>query len=69
MSDEKDKLIQKMNGLIEQPGGQQAVRFLLNTLGSVPIVGGAIAGTGQLWGEKEQQRLNETIAEWAIHLF
>lgn len=54
-----------MNGLIEQPGGQQAVRFLLNTLGSVPIVGGAIAGTGQLWGEKEQQRLNETIAEWA----
>lgn len=34
-------------------------------MGGVPFAGGAIAGTGQLWGEMEQQKFNTAIAEWA----
>jgi len=65
MSEEKDNLIKKINELNEKPGGKQAVRYILNALGGVPFAGGVIAGTGQLWGEKEQQKFNTAIAEWA----
>lgn len=65
MSKEKDELIQKMNEIIEKPGGKQAIRFILNSLGSVPVVGGMIAATGSVWGEKEQQEYNEVLTEWA----
>lgn len=65
MDIERDNLIEKINSLNKKPGGKQAVRYILNVLGSVPFAGGAIAGTGQLWGEKEQQKFNDTITEWA----
>jgi len=65
VSEEKDELIDKLTKLSEKPGGKQAVRYILNTLGAVPFAGGAIAGAGQLWGEKEQQKFNDTLAEWA----
>ena len=64
MNKEKDELINKINQLNEKPGGKQAVRFILNVLGGVPIAGGAIAGAGQFWGEKKQQGFNEALAEW-----
>jgi hypothetical protein len=62
---EKEELIQQLTEIINKPGGKQAARFALNTLGAIPIVGGAIAATGNLWGEKEQQNFNEKITEWA----
>ena len=65
MSKEKDELIEKMNKIIQKPGGKQAIRFILNSLGSVPIFGGMISATGSVWGEKEQQKYNEVLTEWA----
>jgi len=63
--EEKDKLIEQLNEIIKKPGGKQAARFALNTLGAIPVVGGAFAAAGGLWGEKEQQVFNEKITDWA----
>ena len=65
MEKEKDELIQQLSEMINKPGGKQAVRFVLNTLGAIPMVGGAISGTASVWGEKEQQKFNEKVTEWA----
>ena len=65
MSNEKDKIINQLTKMINKPGGKQAARFILNSLGAMPIVGGAIAATGNIWGEREQQNFNEKITEWA----
>lgn len=62
---EKEELIQQLTEIINKPGGKQAARFALNALGAIPIVGGVIAATGNVWGEKEQQVFNEKITEWA----
>lgn len=65
MAEENIQVIEQLNQLIQKPGGRQAARFLLNAMGAIPIVGGAIAGAGAAWGEKEQQRFNETVTLWA----
>ena len=65
MNNEKDEIINQLTEMINKPGGKQAARFILNSLGAIPFVGGAIAATGNLWGEKEQQNFNEKITEWA----
>lgn len=65
MRQEKKELIDKMNQIIEKPGGKQAMRYVLNALGGIPFAGGAIAGIGQVWGEKEQQEFNEVLTGWA----
>jgi hypothetical protein len=62
---ETDHLIDELNKISQKPSGKQALRFFLNTLGGVPIVGGAIAGVGSTWGEIEQQEFNEKVVEWA----
>ncbi|MFB9146618.1 hypothetical protein ACFFU2_08820 [Halomonas alkalicola] len=49
----EDRLIDELNKIIEKPSGKQAVRYLLNAMGGIPFVGGAIAGVGSAWGEKE----------------
>jgi len=61
---EQEQLISQLNSMIEKPGGKQAARLLLNALGAIPFLGGAIAGTGNLWGEMEQQNFNEAIVKW-----
>lgn len=65
MDKEKDELIKQLTEMINKPGGKQAARFVLNSLGAIPFVGGAIAATGNIWGEKEQHNFNEKITEWA----
>jgi len=60
-----NELIQKMNSLIEKPAGKKAVRFLLNSLGAFPFVGGTISASASLWGEIEQQKFNEVLTSWA----
>lgn len=65
MSNDRDNLIEQMQGLLSKPGGKQAVRFILNSLGSIPFVGGAISAGGSIWSEKEQQTFNEVITNWA----
>ena len=49
-----------------KPGGKQALRFALNAAGSVPIVGGAIAGVGGLWSERDQDKFNKDLCEWIM---
>lgn len=65
MSENKDDLIEQMNKMLSQPGGKQAMRFILNSLSSIPVIGGTISAVGSLWGEKEQQKFNEVITDWA----
>ncbi len=65
MDNEKDELIRQLTEMINKPGGKQAARFVLNSLGAIPFVGGAIAATGNIWGEKEQQNFNGKVTEWA----
>jgi hypothetical protein len=65
MNTENEELIKQLTEMINKPGGKQAARFLLNSLGALPMVGGMIAGASSLWGEKEQQEFNEKITEWA----
>lgn len=60
-------LINELSRIIEKPGGKQALRYVLNSMGGIPVIGGAIAGVGSVWGEREQQKFNETITEWASH--
>ena len=62
--EEKEEIIEKMNEMLNKPGGKQAARFVLNTLGAIPVVGGAFAASGNLWSEKEQQTFNEKLVEW-----
>lgn len=62
---EEERLVEELNKIIHKPGGKQAARFVLSALGAIPFVGGAIAGVGGVWGEKEQQHFNEKIVEWA----
>tara|TARA_B100000508_G_scaffold139601_1_gene138321 strand:- start:1935 stop:2474 length:540 start_codon:yes stop_codon:yes gene_type:complete len=63
--DEEKELIEQLNEMLQKPGGKQAARFVLNALGAIPGVGGVIAASGNVWGEKEQQKFNEKITEWA----
>ena len=57
--------LEKIYELQSKPGGNQAIRYALNALGSVPLAGGLIAGAGNLWGEKEQQAINKELENWA----
>jgi hypothetical protein len=61
----RKQLLEKIEQLLARPGGRQAVRYVLNLLGSIPVAGGAIAGAGALWAEKEQGALNQEILNWA----
>tara|TARA_R110000744_G_C19365902_1_gene561908 strand:+ start:1851 stop:2393 length:543 start_codon:yes stop_codon:yes gene_type:complete len=65
MKDKKNKLIDRLTEILDKPGGKQAARFALNSMGAIPFVGVVFAGAGDLWGEREQQIFNEKITEWA----
>lgn len=65
MNSEKDQIIEKMNEILDKPGGKQATRFILNTIGAIPAFGGLFAASAGLWSEREQQKFNELLTEWA----
>lgn len=62
--DEKEVIITQLAEMLNRPGGKQAARFILNSLGAIPFVGGVMAASGNIWGEKDQQNFNEKIVEW-----
>jgi hypothetical protein len=62
--EEKEQLIAQLTQMLNKPGGKQAARFFLNSLGAIPFVGGVIAASGNIWGEKDQQHFNEKLVEW-----
>ena len=61
MDEEKNKLIRQLTEMLDKPGGKQAARFALNSMGAIPFVGGILAGAGDLWGEREQQKFNKNV--------
>lgn len=63
--EEREKVLATIQETFEKPGGKQALRFFLNVLSATPVVGGAIAGGGALWAEREQSTTNAGFHEWA----
>ena len=62
---ERENILGKLNDALSKPGGMLAIRFILNTAGSIPVVGGAISGVGSLQAEREQQEINRLLLNWA----
>ena len=62
---ERERKLKELESAFNKPGGAQALRFVLSTLGIVPIAGGAISGAGALWAEKEQVTSNNLFLDWA----
>ena len=62
---EREKALAILKATSDKPGGKQALRFMLNALGSIPIAGGVIAGAGSLWSERKQNETNQCIIDWA----
>lgn len=63
-SDLEDRIRQELNQPLGSERQRKFRRFLLAALGSVPWVGGFIAATAALEGEREQQKVNELQQEW-----
>ena len=66
MESNREDLVQQLTEMVMKPGGKTAMRFALNALGAIPVVGGAIAGASASWGEIEQNRFNEILTEWVL---
>lgn len=62
---ERERKLGELKSALNKPGGDQALRFVLNILSAVPIVGGTISGTGALWAEKQQAASNNLLLDWA----
>lgn len=63
--EKREELLSELNNIVKGPNGNLKLRFTLNAIaGVVPMVGGAIAGASSVWGEKEQQKVNEKILEF-----
>lgn len=62
---EKEQILEQLAEMLNKPNGKQAARFILNSFGAIPFVGGVISASGSLWGEKEQQEFNQKFLEWA----
>jgi len=59
--------LSELGALLEKPGGKQALRFAINAIGgAVPIAGGAVAGFGSLWAEREQGKASGKFLDWAL---
>ena len=62
---EKSQVLLKLQAAMNAPGGMQALRFILNSLGAIPFVGGVFSGGAALWSEKEQSAFSELLVKWA----
>ena len=60
----KDDIQEDIKKAIENNHGPTFARFALAALGSVPLAGGAIAGVGGAWSEKEQSKVNGLFHAW-----
>lgn len=61
----RQEKIDKLKTAFDDPRKAQAMRYVLAMMGSIPVVGGAIAGAGANWAEREQKRTNDTLLDWA----
>ncbi len=60
----KMNIEEELNRVLKSNRGPGVARFALAALGSIPFVGGAIAGIGGYWSEKEQQEINKVFQAW-----
>lgn len=63
--DLRAETLEALRGAMDAPGGRQAIRFVLNALGSIPAVGGVFPGVAAIWNEREQSVVNQLFAQWA----
>lgn len=64
MDEERQQLLDRMNEIIDQPGGKNAARFILNSLGGVPGIGGLFGAAANAWSEAEQEEFNGLVRDW-----
>jgi hypothetical protein len=60
----KEEIDEELSKALKGRKGPSLARFALAALGSVPIAGGAIAGIGGAWSEKEQSNINNVFQAW-----
>ncbi|MBI9020863.1 MAG: hypothetical protein JEZ10_06385 [Verrucomicrobia bacterium] len=53
-----------MEDALNSGKGPKVARFALAALGSIPFVGGAIAGAAGAWSEAEQDHFNKILRTW-----
>ena len=59
-----DQFKKQLDEAMSHGGGPKAARFALACLGSIPGIGGAIAGIAGTWSEREQAEFNRIFAAW-----
>lgn len=60
----KDEIREELSNTLSANKGPSFARFALAALGSVPFAGGALAGIGGAWSEKEQANINSVLQAW-----
>lgn len=62
----RTEALTQLNTLLAKPGGKQALRFAINSIGgAVPFAGGAISAGVSIWAEREQGQANDQFVTWA----
>ena len=61
---EKDPIIEELEAMLAKPGGKQAVRFVLSSIGgAIPFAGGVVSAGVAFSAEKSQQKVNERMLD------
>lgn len=64
MSDENEMTRKDIEDALNTGKGPKVARFALAALGSIPFIGGAIAGAAGVWSEAEQDHFNKILRTW-----
>ena len=59
-------IVKKLKEALSNRNNTKALRFLLNCLSGTPVAGGGFSATAGLWAEREQDKINEMITNFAI---
>jgi hypothetical protein len=65
MSNDSEDLLIQLEKALSGGSTTKVLRFLLNCLSGVPVVGGGFGATAGLWSEKEQDKTNEMLVAFS----
>ncbi|HEC59003.1 MAG TPA: hypothetical protein ENI24_05510 [Methylophaga sp.] len=65
MSKNSEDLVAELERAFSGGGNTKALRFLLNCLSGVPVVGGGFSATAGAWSEKEQNEFNKMLVAFS----
>jgi len=65
MSKDSEELLAELEKALSGGNNTKALRFLLNCLSGVPVVGGGFSATAGAWSEKEQGDFNEMVVAFS----